>query len=245
MKDWARISDAKDFAPCIKKIRDAAIKAEARVQQAASSEGVDESVVCRGASRILFNIFFYVGWIVPLALSVAALTELQVNQVLDPELLRQRQWIQLIPLFVSVIVLWQMAASRLKHAGYSRARGLTIFVPVFNLWTFFICLCAPRNFARKKKLGRGAAVYFLIMLVFVSTIIAGWLLGLKLKQFSPLAVNAQVTELYEDKTHFRDRYNKKIQQAKDVEANREQMQRQKEAEAKARNKAMLNQRGVQ
>lgn len=244
MADWVRLSDAKAFAPYIKEIRAIATKAEARVQQAMSAEGIDEGVLCIGVSRVLFNVFFYIGWLVPLALSIALLTELQVFQLIKPETVHRSQWIPLIPLAISVIALWLMAAKRMQHAGYRSSLGLTVLVPVVNFWTLFVCLCAPLNYRRKKILGRGAVVYFLTLCLAAASLVGGALLSPKMVQYSPLAVSRQITEMYENKTHFQKRFKQKIKRAAEEKKRYEESLRKKEEQAKSRNRAMQEKRGM-
>lgn len=244
MEEWVELLHAKDFASYVKKLKAEARKADARVRQEAQTDELDEAILCRGATRGLFNVFFYVGWLLPMLVVVAIITELQVFQFLPVKVVNAHAWIGVLPLVASSIALWQVSASRMKHAGYSRMHGLTIFVPIWNIWTLLVCLCAPRNFGRKKKVDNVAVISFLVLFFFAAVFLLGLVPGVKARDLSPFAVTEKVFELYEEQTQSRARYNEKVQHSASIESRREQMKQQKAAEEKARQKAMMDKRGL-
>jgi len=244
MEEWVQLAEAKDFDSYIKKVKAVAAKADVRVREASAQPELDEDTVCRGASRGLFNMFFYVGWLLPLLIGVAVLSELQVLQVISRKFLTDYEWVRFFPLLCVSLALWAVTSSRMKHAGYSKKFGWTIFVPVLNLWTLFICLCTPRNFGRKKKIGK-AAFAFLVFFLSATAVLALKLVpGLALKDLTPLVVNDKVTTFYENKTNMTNRLNQNVQDEANVEARREQMLKQKEADARNRNASMREKRGL-
>ena len=244
MDEWVDLIHAKDFSSYIKKLKAEARKADVRVRQESQSDEVDEAILCRGATRGFFNVYFYIGWLVPMLLCVLIITELQVFQFLPVKVVNAHAWIGMIPLVASATGLWQLAASRMKNAGYSRTHGLTIFVPILNIWTFLVCLCAPKNFGRKKKVDNVAVMSFLVLFFVTGVLLLGLVPNVKVKDLSPFAVTEGVFEMYEEKTQSRDRYKNKVQQSANVESRREQMKQQKAAEEKARQQRIMDKRGL-
>ncbi|MFC4993081.1 DUF4339 domain-containing protein [Rubritalea tangerina] len=228
MTQWVNLAESKAFAADIKKIRSAASQADARVREETAVKDMDEDISCRGVSRALFNLFFYVGWLVPMMIGIVVLTELQVQQYLDPARYRTSVLLQLVPSILLMIAMWQMAASRMQHAGYSKAHGLGVFVPIYNLWVFLVCLFAPRNYSRRKKLGAAAFVYLFLMLggLAASALIVVPKVGAT--SLSPLALTEGLTDFYKEKTNYTGRYNTNVAEAASSEARQEQMKKQKE-----------------
>lgn len=219
MTQWVDLADAKPFAAPIKKIRAAAAQVDARVRETSSSTGVDEDLVCRGSTRALFNLFFYVGWVVPLFVGVVLLAELQVHQLVTVRTVRSSIWLQSIPVLLFAIALWQMAATRMRHAGYSPKHGLGVFVPIYNVWVLFICMFAPRNYMRKKKLGKPAFCYALFFIAVATSLTLGVIPGLNLKTLSPIAVNESLTNFYKEKASVVSRTNYNSAKAAQIKAN--------------------------
>lgn len=225
MEQWVNLVDAKPFSGEIKKIRAAAAQVDARVRETSSSTGVDEDIVCRGSTRALFNVFFYVGWIVPLFLGVVVLAELQVHQLVAVSTVRSNVLLKSIPVLFFAIALWQMAATRMRHAGYSTKHALGVFVPIYNVWVLFICMFAPRNYMRKKKLGKAAFCYALLFLSLGAVIATGVIPGINLKTMSPIAVNESMTDFYKEKTNVTSRINQNAAKSTQSKINDESKQK--------------------
>lgn len=230
MDQWVKLAEAKPFEDSVKKFRVVENQSDARVRDAEGAKGIDEDIVCRGASRALFNIYFYFGWLIPIALGIAILTELQVQQLLTPTRVSSSLFFQVLPLVILAIVTWQMAATRMQHAGYSKAHGLGVFVPIYNLWVYAICLFAPRNYGRCKKLGSGAIFYILLFGIAIAGSVLFLVPKMGLRNLSPLVLTENMTDFYKGKIGFNARYNAHAGEAASSKARQEQMKKQKEVE---------------
>lgn len=244
MEKWVKLVESKDFASIIKKLRAEASKADVRVRNAAQGMDVDLEVLCRGVNRSFFNVFFYGLWLLPLLFGIVVITELQVFQALSRTLVEESGWIPLIPLIIVALIFVRMACSRMKNAGFSSGLGWTILVPVVNIWTILVCLCAPRNFGREKKPGWGSLGFLALLGAVVTVIVLGLVPGLKAKDVSPLAVNENMTIFYQDSTDFTRRYNNKQQEKAGSETQREQRMKQKEQQQREANRSMREKRGL-
>jgi hypothetical protein len=218
MEDWEKIDDCKAFKSTVKKLREKVQKEEAKVRHAITSEGVSEDLIARGASRALFNIFFYLGWMLPVLLGVIILAELQVQQWLSPKTVSENSLQYVIPLLLAALALWQMAVSRMCHAGYSGWHGLGVFVPVWNLYPLFICLLAPQNFKKKKVLGKGAVFYGLLFVAAIALPISGVLPNLTAESLNPIAVTDGINNAYKLETSFNARMKKNVEDNSAAEA---------------------------
>ena len=229
MKQWINLADAKPFATTIKKITSVSTQADS-INKAAATNDVDEDLICRGASRLLFNLYFYIGWLIPIVLAVVVLTELQVQQILSPVQVSSGLFFKWLPFILLAIATWQMAASRMRHAGYSRAQGLGVFLPLYNLWVFMVCLLTPRNYKRKKKLGAVVIIYLLMF----GGVVAGCILVLVPKvgaqNLSPFVMTEKMTEYYKGKTSYSSRYNDNVSEAARAKARKEQLLKEKKEE---------------
>lgn len=223
MKQWVNLAEAKPFDAEVKKIRAAAAQADARVISSIGTTGRDEDIKCSGVSRALFNLYFYFGWFIPVALAIAILTELQVYQILTPSRVSSSLFFKVLPLLALAVTTWQIAANRMQHAGYAKAHGLGVFVPVYNLWVYMICLFAPRNYGHRKKNGAGAIFYVLLFGVFTAG--SGLFFWAKegMKNLSPLSMTVNMTEFYKDKTGFTSRFNANASRDASSKARQEQM----------------------
>ena len=227
MKDWEKVEDSKQFASTIRSIREAAMQAEADVRHAASVKGVGEDALCRGATRGLFNLFFYLGWLVPFLIGIAITSELQVHRILSPEYVSDSWWCQFLPFFLVMIYLWQIAASRMKHAGYPAWLGATVFIPIWNIWTLLVCLCAPQNFRRKKKLGKRALGCFLLFVVMLGIPFSAVIPGLNTSTLAPVEVKDRITHFYKYSTGMNARMKKNDEKSSQAESRRKRIEEQK------------------
>ena len=100
MKQWVDLAEAKPFSATIKKIKSVASQSESQVREVATTNGGDDDLACCGSSRALFNVYFYIGWVVPVTLAIAILTELQVQQILSPVRASTSLFIQVLPMLV-------------------------------------------------------------------------------------------------------------------------------------------------
>lgn len=238
MDDWEKLDECKAFNSVVKKVREAAEKVDANVRHAITSEGVDEDLIARGASRALFNVFFYIGWMIPVLIGVAVLTELQVYRFIEPEVVNKNNLQIIIPLGLAVIALWQLATSRMRHAGYSGVMGLTVFVPVWNFFTFFICLFAPQNFKRKKKFGKGGLAYGLLFLIALVVPLIGLVPGLSVQSLNPVLAADKISDTYKLQTSYSARLKKSEQESSEREAKQKAME-ESSKKAKGRDGALL------
>lgn len=209
MTQWVSLADAKDFAPAIKKIKREVAAMDARVRESAATKGIDEDVVCRGIARGVFNFYFYIGWLAPLLVGVIFLTELQVFQLVEPISLKKHWWLMHFPVLLMLLATCKMCGFRMQHAGYSKAAGWGLLIPVYNLWTLFVCLFAPRNFKRRKKIGPSILVYVFLLLGVAAAMSPAVLPKLTLSNANPLAVNEDLQRFYKNTTNFESRYDKR------------------------------------
>ncbi|PQJ28852.1 DUF4339 domain-containing protein [Rubritalea profundi] len=230
MQQWVNLTDAKPFEATIKKIKSVASQADGRVQNAAGTNDVDEEIACRGASRALFNLYFYFGWLIPMSLGIVILVELQVQQYLTPTRASSSLFFQSVPLILLAITTWKIAATRMQHAGYSKVHGLGVFVPIYNLWVYFICLLAPRNYKRHKKLGAGVLFYILLFGIGIAGSVLFLVPKIGAKNLSALVITESMTDYYKGKTSFTSRLNTNASEAASSKARQEQMKKQREIE---------------
>jgi len=230
MTQWVNLTDAKPFDCSINKIKSAASQANDRMRDGADTNNVDKDIDCQGASRALFNVYFYFGWIIPMILGIVILVELQVQQYLTPTRANSSLFFQSVPLILLAITTWRMAATRMKHAGYSRAHGLGVFVPIYNLWVCFICLFAPRNYKRHKKLGVGAALYILLFGIGLAGSVLFVVPKVGAKNLSPLVITESMTDYYKGKTGFTSRLNTNVSKTANSKTDKEQMKKKREIE---------------
>lgn len=230
MEQWVNLTDSKPFEVVINKIKSVASQADDQLQDASDTNNVDEDIACRGASRALFNVYFYFGWLIPAMLGIVILTELQVQQYLTPLRANSGLFFQSFPLILLAITMWQMAATRMKHAGYSKGHGLGVFVPGYNLWVYSICLLAPRNYKRHKKLGAGAFLYILLFGIGIAGSVLFLVPKIGAKNLSPLVVTESMTDYYKGKTSFTSRLNTNASKAASSKARQEQIKKQRKIE---------------
>lgn len=230
MEQWVNLTDSKPFEAVINKIKSVASQADDQLQDASDTNNVDEDIACRGASRALFNVYFYFGWLIPVMLGIAILTELQVQQYLTPSRANSGLFFQSFPLILLAITMWQMAATRMKHAGYSKGHGLGVFVPGYNLWVCSICLLAPRNYKRHKKLGAGVFLYLLLFGIGIAGSVLFLMPQIGAKNLSPLVITESMTDYYKGKTNFTSRFNTNANEAASSKARQEQIKKQREIE---------------
>ena len=229
MKQWINLAEAKPFAATIKKVKSVASQSEAQVRELAATKDGDEDLACRGSSRALFNVYFYIGWVIPVTLAIAILTELQVQQILSPLRASTSLFIQILPLMVLAIATWQMAGSRMQHAGYSKWHALGVFVPLYNLWVYMICLLAPRNYRLRKNLGAGGIFYILLFGAVTASSVVYLVPQIGLKNLSPLVMTEQMMQLYKEKTGFSSRFNSHQDEAAGSKVLQEQIIEQKQS----------------
>ncbi|MGJ8671920.1 GYF domain-containing protein [Rubritalea sp.] len=232
MKEWEGLADCKAFASTLKKVRETAQKTEANVRHTRSSEAGDEDLTCRGASRALFNLFFYIGWVIPILIGVIILTELQVHQLLDPKTVIHNDLQYIIPIGLLLLVSCQIAVSRMRHAGYPAWLGATIFIPVWNLFVLFICLLAPRNFRIQKKLGKAAIGYLVLLLVMFALPFSGLLTGVTPQSANIFSLTDGISDSYKYQTSYSARINKNQSKSADAEARRKAMEESHENEGR-------------
>ena len=220
MDDWVGIAESKHFSATVKQVLEAEAKAEEEVRHAATIKKDGDDETCRGASRGLFNMFFYVGWIFPLMIGVVLLSELQVHQFFTKEYVDNTWWCQVLPIFLVGLYLWQLAVSRMKHAGFKGWQGITLFIPIWNIWTLFVCLLTPQNFKRKKKLDLPALGYFVLFLVMVGIPFSGIIPSINRESMQPFAVKDSVTAFYNYHTNFKTRMRHNDEQARELDKKR-------------------------
>jgi uncharacterized membrane protein YhaH (DUF805 family) len=74
----------------------------------------------------------------------------------------------IIPVGLYIIV------NRLKNVGYSGWLCLLIFVPLVNLWFWFICIVAPEGYADHKKLDTAGKIIVCVFLgIFALAVLVG------------------------------------------------------------------------
>ncbi|MFC5051323.1 DUF4339 domain-containing protein [Rubritalea spongiae] len=236
MKEWEELADCKAFASTLKKVREAARQTEANVRHAASSDSKEEDLICRGASRALYNCFFYIGWTVPILIGVVILTELQVYQIIDVSTVVRNKLQYIVPLTLLLLALCQMSVSRMRHAGYPAWLGVTVFVPIWNFFIFFVCLFTPQNFKRKKRLGKAALAYFLLFLAMLALPFSGLFTGLNPQSVNLFSVTQGMIDAYKYQTSFSTRLKHSKEKAEAAE------ERRKELEEKEREEREKSQR---
>lgn len=223
MTQWVKLADVKDFAPAIKKLKKEVADLDARVRDSSTHEGAEGDFISRGVSRPFFNLYFYLGWLVPMLVGVFILTELQVFQLIDPMSIERYWWLLHLPVFLVLFVTCQMCGYRMENVGYSRFQGLGLLLPLYNLWILFTCLFAPNNFRRRKKMGLSMLLYIFLFLGVGTVLSPAVLPKLKVAKVSPLAVNEMLQTSYKKETHFEARYKKR---AAIVDEEKEQREKQ-------------------
>ena len=236
MEEWQDLVDCKEFKPAIKKVREAAEKVEAKVRHAASTEGVSEDLISRGASRALFNVFFYIGWCVPVLLGIVIVTELQVLQLIDPVTVYKNNIQLIVPLVLLVVALWRVVVNRMKNAGYDAWLGHLIFIPVANLYTLFICLFAPQNYQRTKEFDKAVWGYGALFLLMVGLPFTGLVPNVTPQSLNPVSLTEGLDDTYKFHTSYRARLKKSQDKAFSAEERRKAME--KESQSKGREGAL-------
>lgn len=221
MKQWVNLTDAKPFDVAIRKVNSVAVHTDARVRDVAGLNDNGQDIVYLGASRALFNMYFYFGWLIPVLLGIVIVTELQVQQLVTPTRVRSSLFFQSVPLILLVLTTWQMAAKRMQHAGYSKARGLGVFVPIYNLWVLFACLLLPSGYGAFKKLGAGVIFYILLFGIIITGSVLLLAPKMRVNHFSPLAMTESLSNYYKEKTGFSSRYKANASQASSSKARQE------------------------
>lgn len=137
----------------------------------------ETDLLCRGLNRVGYNVFFYLGlmW-VPVMVSIG-LVEARVLGWIDYEGIENAYWWQYSPLAVAMIVWVTVTMSRMKHAGYGAPSGMGLLIPVLNIGVLVMALCAPQNYLRRKNLGVGGVLCFLLLCGSVAAVIWGFSVG--------------------------------------------------------------------
>ncbi|SHK02758.1 protein of unknown function [Rubritalea squalenifaciens DSM 18772] len=161
MKEWLPVSKVRSFAGSIKKVSTPS-SSTVDTREAKERELREQDSHLGGLGRFGYNLYFYIGWPIVYMLGFIACKELQLYGVLDSSDPVQLAWVPYIIWgFVGLVTLIA-TASRMRNAGYAGSWCMGLLVPLLNLWILLISLCGPTNYRRRKRLGMGGLVFFMI-----------------------------------------------------------------------------------
>ncbi|WP_018970735.1 DUF4339 domain-containing protein [Rubritalea marina] len=202
MKDWEIMEQSKAFLPVVKQLHEREAATDARAREAAASTNWDNTMDAEGVTRGVFHFYMYVGWLLPMVLTVALLTELQVYGGKEVNKWMKPQVFSIIPFIITLLLFLKVSGQRLLNAGYSKKKSLTLLIPVYNIWPMILCYFAPSHFVTRKKFDFGA-FWMLVILGLYSAGVAMFLVPrVGVEAISPLGVGPAVEKIYKEKTNY-------------------------------------------
>ena len=164
MKEWLPVSKVRSFAGSIKKVSTPS-SSTVDTSEAKERQFKEQDSHLGGLNRFGYNLYFYIGWPIVYLFGLIAAKEMQIYDVINPNEPHQAQWLPFIPWILVAIVSLTATAARVRNAGYAGAWCLGLIVPILNLWVLLVSLCGPTNHRRRRRLGMGGLVCFLVCVV--------------------------------------------------------------------------------
>ncbi|GAA5493996.1 hypothetical protein Rhal01_00150 [Rubritalea halochordaticola] len=160
-----------------------------------------------GISRIAFLLLIFLG--TPLIFFLSFILVFEATLYTHPFVLPLdsdlRAYSIFFPVVCMVIALIWIFSIRIQNTGYSRWWSLTAFIPVINLWPFFLSFCAGNNFRAKKRFGPAECIFMLIFMGYLSLATPRWtrsLSGENPNMDQGGLVNAMVDKYIESTDHM-------------------------------------------